>query len=813
MIKIVIASVVVSKLNNVFDYSVPEEMVQFIKPGVRVVVPFGKYDRHTEAIVISFYNKDTLCDKDASSPYKLKNILEVIDYKPYISEELMSLASYLHFFTFCTYHTALKTVLPPRLEMKFFEWYYLRDDLDDAAFSYLDRNKKNLIDQIKASGGKIELRRIKNVRNARLLLRQMEEEGILFCKKTKAEDLKHKFAKVVSLRIPREEAESLMPEISRKAPIQSKVISVLLSVDHLPLSEFKNISSSASSAVYSLCKKGIVSISEKQVVRRAIDFSSYKRTEAYTPTEEQSLVIERLKGLADIGDYKSVLIHGVTGSGKTEIFLQIIEYVLKKGKKAIVLVPEIALTPQMIKRFAGRFADNIAVLHSSLMAGERFDEWQKIYDEEASVVIGTRSAVFAPVKDIGVIIMDEEHESTYKSDSNPRYHAKDIAVWRAKYNNALLVLASATPDIVTYNKAENGEHELLLLKKRYNNSVMPSVIVADMRRELELGNKSMFSRILKDEIEKNLYNRQQSILFLNRRGFSTFVSCRSCGESIGCPDCNVTLTYHKKIEKLICHYCGYSIENPKICPSCLSPYIRYFGDGTQKIEEEIKKLFSGAKFLRMDMDTTSSKNSHQIILNRFEEEKIDLLIGTQMVAKGLDFKNVTLVGVMAADLSLNFQDYRAYERSFSLFTQVFGRAGRGHLKGRAVIQSYQPNHFVINLAKNHDYESFYRDEILVRKQFNNPPFCDIIMVIAEGLEESKVKIRIEQVYEMLRHIGNVYPPCPAPLSRVKKKYRYRIIAKTRNLREFMDLLRQISEKYVNDRDVFVNIDINPSSFI
>lgn len=806
MIEILVVSVVVSKLNSVFDYSVPEDLKHLVKAGVRVVVPLGRYNRHCEAVAVS------LCCEPADER-KLKSILEVIDCKPYINDELLHLAEYLRDFTFCTYYTALKAVLPPRVETKFFEWYCLSENFKNSSTLPLSEDERLVVGQIINSGGKAELHEIKNVKSKRFLLSRMLERGILCSEKSNTQSIKTKLVKTVSLCITKQQAEELIPTAVKRAPIQAKVLSVLLGAGSLPLAEFKNISSSAVGAVQSLCKRGIVKVEQKQLVRHAINQSLYRETSAYTPTEEQAEVISRLKQLANSGEYKTALLHGVTGSGKTEVFLQVIDYVLSRGKQALVLVPEISLTPQMIERFSGRFCGKVAVLHSSLSLGERFDEWHKVYSGNATVVIGTRSAVFAPIENLGVIIIDEEHENTYKSESNPKYHARDIASWRAEYNKALLILASATPDVSSYSKAERGVYTLLKLKKRYNDMAMPRVITADMRRELELGNRSMFSMTLKREIEKNLCRGQQSILFLNRRGFSTFVSCRACGESICCPDCSVTLTYHKNVDRLICHYCGYSAESPKRCPSCASPYIRYFGDGTQKIEEEIKILFPGASFLRMDADTTTGKNSHQAILDRFRDENIDILIGTQMVAKGLDFKNVTLVGVMAADMSLNFQDYRAYERSFSLFTQVFGRAGRGSVRGRAVIQSYQPEHFVINLAKAHDYESFYRDEIQVRKQFNNPPFCDIIMVMAEGLNEDKVKAKIDCVYNFLNPVGNVYPPCIAPLGRIKKKYRYRVIAKTDNLSEMLPLLRELSMKFSGGRDVSISIDINPSSFI
>jgi primosomal protein N' (replication factor Y) len=487
-----------------------------------------------------------------------------------------------------------------------------------------------------------------------------------------------------------------------------------------------------------------------------------------------------------------------------------------------MLVPEISLTPQMVDRFIARFGqEQIAVLHSKLSVGERYDQWQRIKRNEAKIVIGARSAIFAPIEELGLIIIDEEHDDSYKSEMTPRYNAKEVARKIAINKQIPLVLGSATPDINTFYKAKQDQIELLELTKRANKSCLPEVQVIDLREELANGNKTMLSRELYNKIQENLKNKHQTILFLNRRGFSTFVMCRDCGHTIKCKNCNITLTYHMKENKLKCHYCGYEQENVSICPECGSNKIKYFGTGTQKLEAQIQKFFPNATTIRMDVDTVSKKNSHEEILSRFKSENIDILIGTQMVVKGHHFPNVTLVGVIAADGSLNIDDYRASERTFQILTQVAGRAGRENLQGNVIIQTYNPDHFSIECAKEQNYDKFYLIEENLRKQLKYPPFCDIIVVGISGEKEDEVKKQAEflykQLYAKIRQYNinlALYSPRPAPIDKIKNKYRWRIILKGDFDEPINNMMGEIlKEVYAKGNKARIIVDVNPSSMM
>lgn len=628
-----------------------------------------------------------------------------------------------------------------------------------------------------------------------------------------------KKVKIVTLAIERDSAFDIKEELRAKGAVaQAKVIEALIMCESAPLAKLVKERSASYDAIRSLVKKEYITVSEEQQIREAYDEAKYEKTTAYTPTPEQKTVIDRLYCAIDNGERERILLRGVTGSGKTEVFLQAIERVMQKGKNAIMLVPEISLTPQMVQRFVGRFGNRVAVMHSALSQGERFDQWNKIKHGEVRVVVGARSAIFAPMDNIGIIILDEEHENSYKSETVPRYHAIDVAEKIAEDESAILLLASATPSVTEYYRAKSGGYTLFEMTKRYNEGAMPRVDIVDMRGELfENKNKSPISIKLQTEIQKNLDNGEKTILFLNRRGYSTFVSCRECGEVINCPDCSIAMTYHKKTDSLSCHYCGYTIRNVTECPACGSAYVRYFGTGTQKVEEELKRLFPTAGVLRMDTDTTSQKGGHEKILDEFRKPGSDILLGTQMVTKGLDFHEVTLVGVLAADTALAVDDFRANERSFSLFTQVCGRAGRGDKPGRAIIQTYQPFNATIRFAKTHNYQDFYENEIIQRKRLNYPPFCDIIYIMVTGEDESEVKACSEEIGKKIKNyikdndgIFSVFGPAPAPIEKIRNNYRYRILIKCKYSAEVHGLLRDIYEKHEKDRrKVFLTIDTNP----
>ena len=496
-----------------------------------------------------------------------------------------------------------------------------------------------------------------------------------------------------------------------------------------------------------------------------------------------------------------------------------IERTLELEKNAIVLVPEISLTPQIVDRFLARFGDNIAVLHSKLSNGERYDEWVKIKENRARIVIGTRSAIFAPVQNLGILIIDEAHDASYKSDMTPRYHAKDLARYIAKQHDAPLVLGSATPDVVDYYKAESQDKILIELTQRANNACLPEIKIVDMRQELAAGNRSMFSLDLQQAMQENLERKKQTILFINRRGYSTFVMCRDCGHTMKCKHCNIALTYHSYENKLKCHYCGYEEAIPKVCPECKSDKIKYFGSGTQKVESEIAKLFPEATTIRMDIDTVTKKNSHEEILRKFREEKIDILIGTQMITKGHHFPDVTLVGIVAADGSLNVGDFRAEERTFQIITQVAGRAGREKDKGKVFIQTYNPDDYAILCSQKQDYKEFYNGEITLRKRLNYPPFCDIILIRVHSENFNKVKEVSEKIYEELLKQKNenllVYRPVPSPIDKIQNVFRWRIIVKGRLNKMAIAVIKKAVEPFYGSKykDVSIVVDSNPNSMM
>ncbi|MEY7999560.1 primosomal protein N' [Clostridium sp. Mt-5] len=569
------------------------------------------------------------------------------------------------------------------------------------------------------------------------------------------------------------------------------------------------------SSINTMIKHGFLLTGEKTVTR--YDDKKYSIYSKKTLNEEQQFAVDEI-----INSHKKLfLIHGVTGSGKTEIYMQLVEKTMEGGKESIILVPEIALTPQMVERFKGRFGKNVSVFHSKLSDGERYDEWMRIKGHQVKVAIGARSAIFLPFKNLGLIIIDEEQEWSYKSDSNPKYNAREIGEMKCNQYDCKMILGSATPSIKTYYRCKTGEIELLTLKNRADGAIMPEIKIVDMREELVNNNKSMFSRILYESICDRLNKGEQTILFLNRRGYSTFVSCRKCGYVFKCNKCDISYTYHHNVGKLICHYCGSKIDVPKVCPKCGSKYVKYFGVGTEKIEQHIKSEFPQAKTIRMDFDTTRKKNSYENIYNTFKEGRADILIGTQMIAKGLDFKNVTLVGVIAADLSINLPDFRSAEKTYELITQVSGRAGRGEKPGEVIVQTYSPENYSIKCAAENDYEDFYNEEINIRRQMEYPPFSDILLINMNSKKENILIKNIQNVGVFLRNaLGKndkikMLGPCPCEISKIKELYRWKIMIKGKINLSMAQNIRKIVYDLLKDvyNDIKVNIDINPNNML
>jgi len=616
-------------------------------------------------------------------------------------------------------------------------------------------------------------------------------------------------------------------QVEPRSKYMAEILRILDEQDGIPLAELADMAGGAPlSSFKSLEKRGWISIEDQEVYRDP--WHQFMPTFASTEVElthEQKVAIDIInKGMTQ--SQSLFLLHGITGSGKTEVYIQLVEKALKDKKRAIILVPEISLTPQTVGHFKSRFGQEVAILHSGLSLGERFDEWRKIYNGEVNIVVGARSAIFAPVRDLGLIIIDEAHEDSYKSEASPRYHTTGLAIQRCKEQNAVLVLGTATPSLEDFYNSQQKHFVRVSMDRRIDNKPLPQVEVVDMRVEIKKGNRSIFSQKLYDELREVLLKREQAIILLNRRGYAQFVSCRACGYVVKCDNCDISLTYHSKNNILKCHYCGNTKPYPKICPECKSPYIKHFGVGTQRVEQEINKILPSARIVRMDMDTTSTKGAHQRILNAFRQKEYDILLGTQMVAKGLDFPDVTLVGVIAADTSLNLPDYRSSEKTFQLITQVAGRAGRGQRKGKVIVQTYNPEHYAIQYSSRHDYNGFYDEEIRIRKQFNYPPFCHIIRILISGEDERNVintAIRIEKwmrqkiskdtiIKAGLIGIGAY----PAPLERIKNKYRWHVLIRIRKekifLERFHEAVDQSQKEFFNASNTIV-VDFYPTSLL
>ena len=625
-----------------------------------------------------------------------------------------------------------------------------------------------------------------------------------------------KMIEMARLSVPAEDAAAAAETKRRRSPQQANILDLLCSFESLPLRDLLQHTGASRSSFKSLQKQELVECYPHEVYRRP-ELYLDKVEDVPVLNEEQQRAYDGLSRMAVSGEAGAALLFGVTGSGKTSVYIHLIRQQLLLGRSSILLVPEIALTPQMLRTFSAHFGDEIAVLHSSLSVGERYDEWKRIKNGKAHVVIGTRSAVFAPVDKLGIVIIDEEQEETYKSESTPRYHARDVAKYLCVKANCLLLLGSATPDIVSRYSAETGRYAYFALNERYNERELPAVRVVDMKRELRRGNMGDISSVLCGELEENLSRGEQSILFLNRRGAHKLISCGECGFTYTCPRCSVSLTYHSVNNRLMCHYCGYSRRADQVCPDC-GGMLRYLGTGTQHVQEELSELFPGVEILRVDTDTVSPLGSHAPLFERFRNEKIPIMIGTQMVTKGLNFENVTLVGVLSADQSLYAGDYRAGERTFSLITQVVGRSGRGDKPGRAVIQTFNPDNETIRQASRQDYEAFFHSELELRRLQNAPPFCDLFTVTASGLDEEAVQRCIHTIRDWLEQSLHDVPgasllgPAPLAVVRVNNRYRYRISIACRADAGIRRRISQIVMECSRDkrfRDVSVFADNDP----
>lgn len=807
MIAEVVVDVPTANTDRLYDYLIPPSFSGIVTPGVRVIVPFG--NRKLQGFVLNI-KEETDFNKDL-----LKAIEDVMDLYPVLTEELLELGKWLAGTTLSFSITAYQSMLPAALKASYVKELVLEketavSDLPEEIQTLFQEKEVISWDDLKKLPEDAVKHVHKGIRNNQL--------EIKYDVKSKGKLKKVKYVELVISK------ESLIEEISNLPTNALKQKNVLeFFTEHheaIPVTKLVTLTDTTTSSVQSLIKKGILQEKMVEQYRDPYENQNFKQSTPFPLTDEQAKAIKPILASIENEEYQTFLLRGVTGSGKTEVYLQSIQEVLKKGKQAIMLVPEISLTPQMVRRFKERFGNDVAVMHSGLSQGEKYDEWRKVYRQQANVVVGARSAVFAPLHNLGLIIIDEEHESSYKQEESPRYHARDVAIWRGKHYQCPVVLGSATPSLESNARADKGVYLLCELNKRVNNQKLPNVSVIDMREELREGNRSLFSRALFEGIQDRLTKGEQSVLFLNRRGYSTFVICRDCGYVEECPHCDISLTYHKKNGVLRCHYCGYEKQSPKTCPSCDSSFIRFFGTGTQKIEEELHKLLPEARVIRMDVDTTSRKGMHEKLLTQFGEGKADILLGTQMIAKGLDFPKVTLVGVLAADSMLHIPDFRSSEKTFQLLTQVSGRAGRAELEGEVVIQTYTPEHYSIQLAKGHDYISFYHQEMKIRKAHQHPPFYFLALIT---ISHADLMYVIKTSEKIVKHLQNkispsaiLYGPVASPIPRIKDRYRYHCMIKYKKEPEIYNYLQEILNHFRSEiaRDgLHISIDPNAQTIM
>ncbi|AFS78693.1 primosome assembly protein PriA [Gottschalkia acidurici 9a] len=809
--------------DRLYTYKVPEKYIEKIKIGMRCLVPFGKGNKLLEGIIIS------LKDNIDFNPNRVKEIKRLVEDTPIISENMIKLSSWMKDEYLCTHLEVLKTIIPTGITNKSIKCVTIGKNINKLDyFSFLNDNQKKIIDYLNKNK-EVELQELKkqsDIKNIDKNLNDLINKNIVEIVEKISQEINKKYEKYIFKNFSEQETDKVIETLSKSAHKQIEVLKYISNRESISLKEVMEKNNIPLSSIKSLEEKGYLRVEEREVSREAIN-KEIKVYEKAKLTYEQQICVDTIYNNYINSKNNKHLLHGVTGSGKTEVYLQMIEKILKLEKQAIVLVPEISLTPQTVERFAGRFEGNVAVLHSGLSLGERYDEWRKIKEGRVQIVVGARSAIFAPFDNLGIIIIDEEHETSYKSSTNPKYNTIEVAEKRCDIEDAILILGSATPSIETYYNAKLGKLNLLTLPSRINNRELPPMEVINMKEELENGNKTIFSKRLYEEIIFNLENRKQTILFLNRRGFSTFISCRKCGYVLKCESCDISLTYHTSSNNLRCHYCGLSRKLPETCPECGSSYIKHFGIGTQRVEELVKKSFPSAKVARMDVDTTTRKGSHERILNKFKNGQIDILIGTQMISKGLDFPNVTLVGIIAADTSLNLPDFKASERTFQLLTQVGGRAGRGELEGKVILQTYEPDHYSIKAAQKHNYIEFFNEEIGIRKAFEYPPFISLINIIISSKNENEVFKASNKVFHEIRDEihkrlstfshKNILGPNQSLIYKIRDRYRWQILIKCsqEELKKIKKIIEKVCiiDKESNIKDIRINIDINPVSIL
>ena len=847
-------------VDQVFTYGVPPQLDAVLQLGTRVLAPFR--GTRQEGIVVERLDETDL------APNLIKNISDCLDETPTFSTELLALTKWMAEYYVCSWGTALFCAVPAAVRTQKEQ----KVRLLAGAPTPRGKVQKELVAFLEAEG-ELSLNQLARrvgitYQNLRPKITALREKGIVDLSITHKPKANTQLATVATLALPSADIEAEIAQLkgeaagsedaSERRPSNRRHVAAAKHAEilqHLldegvPLATAdltKRVQTSVS-LLRTLERRGFLHITRAQAVRNPLSSEPVATTQPLHLNPAQSMAFSEIQNTfashtidtasAAVAECSpTFLLHGVTGSGKTEVYMQAMAKILEKGKSVIALVPEISLTPQTASRFVGRFGERVALLHSRLSDGERYDQWHRIQKGDADIVIGPRSAVFAPVKALGMLIIDEEHSDSYKSDNVPRYHAREVAQKRGELANCPVLLGSATPSLESFHRAKNGSYRLLSLPDRVLDRKMPDVHIVDMRTELKKGNRTIFSEVLRSSIEERLVRREQIILFLNRRGHSTYVFCRTCGYVERCENCSISLTFHFETKRLVCHHCGDKRPTHPACPQCGSPAIRYFGLGTEAVEQEVHKAFPQARVKRFDADSTARKNAHQQILETFEQQKIDILIGTQMVSKGLDFPNVTLVGVIAADTSLNLPDFRASEQTFSLLTQVAGRSGRAELEGKVVIQTYMPEHYCISAAQQHDYLGFYAQEVEARGVLRYPPFSHVATLLLRGKDEKQVIEAAHAVHDQLQiwqadqsstaqrdekadDVGEmpveILGPAPAPLSKIEGKFRWHFLLRSNSVKRISQLLKRLTDEppvAIKSNAIEFVIDIDPTNIL
>ncbi|MDV4148203.1 primosomal protein N' [Enterococcus faecalis] len=804
----VIVDVPTMQTDQPFTYLVPENLNEQLAVGMRVEVPFGNGNRHVQGFVLAIEPIAATVLDEAN--VQLKELVAVLDLKPVLNTEMLALADYMKEKTFAFKITCLQTMLPSVMRADYQKYIYLTDELSEELQDQLFYGLEEISwDQAQERGLLPQL----------MALRKQQKVDIRYEVTTRN---KVKMVRFIQAAKEFEQLEEIRLGLRKGAKKKEQLLYYLQRLGTEKVTAVKEMKELGFSTALlnEAAKNGWLTFIEKEAYRDPFANQTFEKTTALSLNAEQQVAVETILQSVQEQQSQTYLLEGITGSGKTEVYLQVIAEVLNQGKTAIMLVPEISLTPQMVQRFKSRFGEHVAVMHSGLSQGEKYDEWRKIERGEAEVVVGARSAIFAPIENIGVIIVDEEHEASYKQEETPRYHARDLAIWRSEYHHCPVVLGSATPSLESRARAQKNVYQRLRLTQRANQAAtLPTIDVVDMRQEVENGNVSSFSMSLQEKLQERLEKNEQSVLLLNRRGYSSFVMCRDCGYVLPCPNCDISLTLHMDSKTMKCHYCGHEERIPYRCPNCGQDKIRYYGTGTQKVEEELQTLLPDSRILRMDVDTTRRKGSHEKILRTFGEGQADILLGTQMIAKGLDFPNVTLVGVLNADTALNLPDFRSSERTFQLLTQVSGRAGRAEKPGEVIIQSFNPEHYAIQLAKAQDYEDFYTKEMYIRHRGDYPPYYFTVQITASHPEENEAAKQMFQIATKLKQglspQAILLGPTPNAIMRVNNRYFYQVIIKYKQEPMLQPLLKEIltDTQRATARGLKLSIDAEPMNFI